>query len=84
MRVLAEFQRGTAPGRHGYPEANMFDQPELEKILAANLDRHPTVTRRGNTEVTALTQDDPGRSGSTSSTETPGNRYGTRPVRPRL
>ena len=61
MRVLAQFQRGTAPGRHGYPEANMFDQPELEKILAANLDRHETVTRRGNTEVTALTQDDPGR-----------------------
>jgi 3-(3-hydroxy-phenyl)propionate hydroxylase len=61
MRVLAEFQRDTAPGRHGYPEANMFDQPELEQILAANLARHQTVTRRGNTEVIALTQDDPGR-----------------------
>jgi FAD binding domain len=30
MRVLAEFRRGTATGRHGYPEANMLDQPVLE------------------------------------------------------
>ena len=27
MRVLAEFRRDTGPGRHGYPQANMFDQP---------------------------------------------------------
>jgi 3-(3-hydroxy-phenyl)propionate hydroxylase len=61
MRVLAEFQRGTDRGRHGYPEANMFDQPELERILRENLARHDTVTLRGNTEVTALTQEDAGR-----------------------
>jgi hypothetical protein len=35
--VLAEFQRGAGHGRHGYPEANMFDQPELEAILRAHL-----------------------------------------------
>ncbi len=55
LRVLAEFQRGTEHGRHGYPEANMFDQPELETILRANLKRHPNVTVRGNAEVTAVT-----------------------------
>lgn len=56
LRVLAEFQRGTDRGRHGYPEANMFDQPELEAILRTNLKRHPSVTLRGNVEVTAVVQ----------------------------
>lgn len=57
MRVLAEFRRETGPGRHGYPQGSMFDQPELETILRRNLTRHGTVTFRGNAEVTALTQD---------------------------
>jgi len=61
LRVLAEFRRGTDRGRHGYPEANMFDQPELERILRANLARHATVTLRGNAEVTGLTQEGAGR-----------------------
>jgi 3-(3-hydroxy-phenyl)propionate hydroxylase len=56
LRVLAEFPRD-ADGRHGYPEANMFDQPQLEALLRANVKRHQIVTFRGNTEVTALTQD---------------------------
>jgi 3-(3-hydroxy-phenyl)propionate hydroxylase len=60
MRVLAEFRRGAEAGRHGYPEANMFDQPELERLLRTNLERHPTVTLRGNTEVTDVRQDGPG------------------------
>jgi 3-(3-hydroxy-phenyl)propionate hydroxylase len=60
MRVLAEFERDAGQGRHGYPEANMFDQPELEKVLRTNLKRHATATVRGNTEVTALAQDGPG------------------------
>jgi 3-(3-hydroxy-phenyl)propionate hydroxylase len=60
MRVLAEFRRGTAQGRHGYPEANMFDQPELERILRTNLSRYGTATMRGNMEVTRLTQDGTG------------------------
>src|SRR6476619_282548 len=37
MRMLGEFRRGTAEGKHGYPEANMYDQPELEALLRANL-----------------------------------------------
>ena len=53
MRVLAEFRRDTAEGHHGYPQANMFDQPELEDLLRDNLAQYPTVTLRGNAEVTA-------------------------------
>ncbi|MDQ2588299.1 3-(3-hydroxyphenyl)propionate hydroxylase [Saccharothrix yanglingensis] len=60
MRVLAEFRRGTAPGRHGHPEANMFDQPDLERVLRANLARHAGVAVRGDVEVTAVAQDDDG------------------------
>jgi 3-(3-hydroxy-phenyl)propionate hydroxylase len=60
MRMLAEFRRGTTQGRHGYPEANMFDQPELERILRNNLSRYGTATLRGNVEVTGLTQDGTG------------------------
>jgi len=61
LRVLAEFRRGTATGRHGYPEANMFDQPVLEGILRANLGRYETVTVRGNSEVAGVVQDGAGR-----------------------
>ncbi|MEU7167765.1 bifunctional 3-(3-hydroxy-phenyl)propionate/3-hydroxycinnamic acid hydroxylase [Streptomyces morookaense] len=56
LRVLAEFRRGGDLGRHGHPEANMFDQPQLEALLRTNLERHPTVTLRGNVEVTAVEQ----------------------------
>jgi 3-(3-hydroxy-phenyl)propionate hydroxylase len=56
-RVLAEFRRRAGHGQHGYPEANMFDQPDLEAILRANLLHHPSVTFRGDTEVTELAQD---------------------------
>ncbi|MFC4022044.1 bifunctional 3-(3-hydroxy-phenyl)propionate/3-hydroxycinnamic acid hydroxylase [Micromonospora sp. GCM10011542] len=57
MRVLAEFQRDPATGRHGYPQGSLFDQPELEAILRRNLARYGTATLRGNTDVTTLTQD---------------------------
>ena len=55
LRVLAEFPR-QACGRHGFPEGNMFDQPELETLLRANLARHPLTTIRPNSEVTRLVQ----------------------------
>jgi 3-(3-hydroxy-phenyl)propionate hydroxylase len=38
----------------------MFDQPELESLLRANLRWHPVATIRGNTEVTRLAQDGTG------------------------
>jgi 3-(3-hydroxy-phenyl)propionate hydroxylase len=60
MTVLAELHRDTDHGRHGYPQANMFDQPEFEGLLRANLPRYPSATLRGGTEVTALTQDGDG------------------------
>jgi 3-(3-hydroxy-phenyl)propionate hydroxylase len=50
MGVLAEFRRDSAAGRHGYPEANMFDQPDLERILRQK------VTVLDGTEVTEITQ----------------------------
>jgi 3-(3-hydroxy-phenyl)propionate hydroxylase len=60
LRVLAEFARDATDGKHGYPQANMFDQPELEAILRAGLARCDTVTLRGGSEVVALTQHEGG------------------------
>ena len=57
FNVLAEFRRGTARGAHGYPQANMFDQPELEGLLRANLKRYPNVELRGEADVTDVSSD---------------------------
>ncbi|NUT95375.1 MAG: bifunctional 3-(3-hydroxy-phenyl)propionate/3-hydroxycinnamic acid hydroxylase [Saccharothrix sp.] len=57
LRVLAEFRRAPGAGRHGYPQATMFDQPDLERMLRAALAATPGATLRGNTEVTGITQD---------------------------
>ncbi|MGK8554509.1 bifunctional 3-(3-hydroxy-phenyl)propionate/3-hydroxycinnamic acid hydroxylase [Nocardia gipuzkoensis] len=54
LRVLAEFHRDATGGRNGYPDANMFDQPELEAILRAAVKRRAEVTVRGDVEVTAV------------------------------
>lgn len=55
-RVIAEFQRSADGGAHGYPQANMFDQPDLEQLMRNNLRTMPTVTLRGNVEVLRVTQ----------------------------
>jgi 3-(3-hydroxy-phenyl)propionate hydroxylase len=55
MRVLAEFRRDTACGVNGFPQANMFDQPEFEVLLRNNLKRHRHATLRGDTEVVGIT-----------------------------
>ncbi|MFF3856144.1 bifunctional 3-(3-hydroxy-phenyl)propionate/3-hydroxycinnamic acid hydroxylase [Micromonospora sp. NPDC002575] len=70
LRVLAEFPRDVTPGRHGYPQGSLFDQPELEAILRRNLGRHGSATLRGNAEVTALTQDADGVEVSVTDTVT--------------
>ena len=57
LRVLAEFRRAPGTGRHGYPGANMFDQPDLERLLRAGLRATRAVTLRGSTEVTGIVQD---------------------------
>jgi 3-(3-hydroxy-phenyl)propionate hydroxylase len=60
-RVLAVFDRDGDFGRHGHPQANMFDQPELEQLMRTNLKDQATVTLRGNVDVTDLAQDGRGR-----------------------
>jgi 2-polyprenyl-6-methoxyphenol hydroxylase-like FAD-dependent oxidoreductase len=52
--VLAEFTRDPARSVHGFPQANMFDQPELEALLRMNLKRYPGVELRGDAQVTGL------------------------------
>ncbi|MFZ1178301.1 MAG: bifunctional 3-(3-hydroxy-phenyl)propionate/3-hydroxycinnamic acid hydroxylase, partial [Mycobacterium sp.] len=52
FRVLAEFNRDPSRSPNGFPQANMFDQPELEAVLRANLKRYPNAQLRGDAEVT--------------------------------
>lgn len=57
FNVLAEFHRDTARSDtipHGYPQANMFDQPELECLLRRNLACYPGAELRGDCDVTAV------------------------------
>ena len=53
--VLAEFRRDPAHTPHGHPQANMFDQPALEALLRANLERFPAASLYGGAEVTDIT-----------------------------
>ena len=57
LRVLAEFRRPPHDAEHGSPAANLFDQPELEALLRANLSRYPAASLRGDVEVIGLDQD---------------------------
>lgn len=75
LTVLAEFQRDPEQSRHGHPEANMFDQPELEALLRTNLKRHPEATLRGNAEVTDVTTVAAGRSRVTFTDRTEGGEH---------
>ncbi|BBY31695.1 bifunctional 3-(3-hydroxy-phenyl)propionate/3-hydroxycinnamic acid hydroxylase [Mycolicibacterium sediminis] len=52
--VLAEFRRDPSLSDNGFPRANMFDQPEFEALLRANLAHHPEVRLRGDVEVTGV------------------------------
>ncbi|MET0455940.1 MAG: bifunctional 3-(3-hydroxy-phenyl)propionate/3-hydroxycinnamic acid hydroxylase [Mycobacterium sp.] len=61
MTVLAEFARDTRLSRNGFPQANMFDQPDLEELLRANLENYPRVELRGDVEFTDLVEDGDGR-----------------------
>ena len=57
LSVLAEFHRDTAMTRNGFPAASMFDQPQLEELLRANLARYPHARFRGDTEVLEVVAD---------------------------
>ncbi|MDG5484156.1 bifunctional 3-(3-hydroxy-phenyl)propionate/3-hydroxycinnamic acid hydroxylase MhpA [Mycolicibacterium gadium] len=61
MRVLAEFRRETALSVNGFPQANMFDQPDLEALLRANLKSYPCVELRGDVEVVDVAEQHDGR-----------------------
>ncbi|MGN0065175.1 MAG: bifunctional 3-(3-hydroxy-phenyl)propionate/3-hydroxycinnamic acid hydroxylase [Nocardioides sp.] len=52
--VLAQFERDRLVGVHGHPQANMFDQPDLEGLLRAHVAGLPEVTVCGMAEVTAV------------------------------
>jgi 3-(3-hydroxy-phenyl)propionate hydroxylase len=51
FNILAEFRRDPSRSAHGFPQANMFDQPELEGLLRTNLKRYPKAQLRGDAEV---------------------------------
>jgi 3-(3-hydroxy-phenyl)propionate hydroxylase len=53
-RVMAEFSRDLAVGRHGFPQANMFHQPDLEELLFARVETHPLIEFRRGVEVVGL------------------------------
>jgi 3-(3-hydroxy-phenyl)propionate hydroxylase len=53
-RVMAEFTRDHQPGQHGFPQANMFHQPDLEELMLARIEQHPLISFRRGAEVTGL------------------------------
>jgi 3-(3-hydroxy-phenyl)propionate hydroxylase len=53
-RVMAEFRRDHEIGMHGFPQANMFHQPDLEGLLFARVGRHPLIDFHRGAEVTGL------------------------------
>lgn len=53
-RVMAEFRRELGVGRHGFPQANMFHQPDLEELLLARVEAHPLIEFRRGVEVVGL------------------------------
>ncbi len=57
LRPFVVVDRDTSPGVQGHPEANLFDQPELEALLRANLSRYTEVTLRSGAVVTGVAQD---------------------------
>lgn len=56
LRPMAQFDRTRPVGDHGWPQANFFDQPELEQVLRDNLARFPEVRVAGRTELVSLDQ----------------------------
>jgi 2-polyprenyl-6-methoxyphenol hydroxylase-like FAD-dependent oxidoreductase len=63
-RVLAEINRDAT--QHGYPQANMFDQPALERVLRSALNKYPSVELRGGFDVAEIAEvaEGPARYGS--------------------
>ncbi|MBF6213986.1 bifunctional 3-(3-hydroxy-phenyl)propionate/3-hydroxycinnamic acid hydroxylase [Nocardia puris] len=51
IATFAEFRRDPDRMRHGFPQANMFDQPDLERLLRSRLEATEGVRIRGGCEV---------------------------------
>lgn len=58
LTCLTEFRRDPRGRRHGYPEANMFDQPELEALLRHRVDAVEAVEVRAHCDVADVRQVD--------------------------
>ena len=58
LRTMAEFPRG--PGPYGHPRMNLFDQPDLERALRAELARRPGAELRAGVEVVGVEPADDG------------------------
>ncbi len=54
MNVLAQFRRERPETANGYPQANMFDQPEFEALLRSNLRSCQHAVLRGEVDVTGV------------------------------
>ena len=52
--VMAEFSRGHKVSEHGFPQANMFHQPDLEDLLLARAGQHPLIDFHRGAEVTGM------------------------------
>ena len=52
LRTMAEFPRTTGP--YGHPRMNLFDQPDLERVLRAELARRPEAVLRTGVEVVSV------------------------------
>lgn len=61
LQVLTEFRRDPEHSPNGFPQANMFDQPEFEKLLRDNLARYPRARLWGGTEVVDIQPGTPTR-----------------------
>ena len=53
-RVMAEFGREHEVGINGFPQANMFHQPDLEDLLFTRVGRHPLIDFHRGVEVTGM------------------------------
>src|SRR5271167_4250251 len=53
-RVMAEFHREHQASVHGFPQANMFHQPDLEELMLARVKAHPLIDLRRGAEVCGM------------------------------
>ena len=70
-RVMAEFRREHQASEHGFPQANMFHQPDLEELMLARVKAHPLIDLRRGAEVCGMDERPWARSPRTRSGYTP-------------